>query len=373
MGSETEARPRRFAIRVLRSARRLRVRNSSWSASTSAARGGRIARGRAEERVEARRARSRASARIARSSSQAGEVVGGQHLAPAPRRAPGRAGRPGPARAPMALAPSGPGLGGVERRRRARRRGAAAGARTSTIRAPARREPGQRRLEGARRARPPAPSITTSRSTPRVAPCERGAREVHARPAQRLPDQGRVLDVARERPRRCRRTGRAAPRPSRGSAPWAGLKPTRSFQAAGRRIEPPVSEPIGRGREAPGHRGRRARGGAAGQAVGVVRLGGVAVAGLRPRPEKANSVMWVLPRQTVPRVRRRARAPRRPASGTRPARSEVPASVADAGRVEEVLPGERHAVERARAACPALARARAASASARARSGVVRA
>ncbi|EPX85755.1 hypothetical protein ruthe_01684 [Rubellimicrobium thermophilum DSM 16684] len=99
--------------------------------------------------------------------------------------------------------------------------------------------------------------------------------------------------------------------------------------------------------------------------------GGVAVTGLKPRPEKAISVMWVLPRQTVPAALARA-STAASCSGTRPAMKDVPASVAvpalsnrsfqDSGTPSS---GPRRV--------PARARPRAASASARARPGVVRA
>ena len=82
--------------------------------------------------------------------------------------------------------------------------------------------------------------------------------------------------------------------------------------------------------------------------------------------------MWVLPRQTRPaRVAVASTAASR--SGTRPREERGAGLGGDAGGVEEVLPADRHAVERAAAQAGLGARPAAAAASARARSGVVRA
>ena len=90
--------------------------------------------------------------------------------------------------------------------------------------------------------------------------------------------------------------------PSSDSRPKLVLRPTRPFQAAGTRTEPPVSEPMAaaaRPRETetaapedepPGMR-------AAASSKG---LGGVPIFGFSPRMEKANSVWLVLPRHTSP-------------------------------------------------------------------------
>ena len=81
-------------------------------------------------------------------------------------------------------------------------------------------------------------------------------------------------------------------------------------------------------------------------------LGGVAVIGFTPSPEKASSDRCVLPRQTSPRP---SAAPARGvALRHAPASRRVPASVA-CRRVDIVLPGERDAVERG--AAPPRARA----------------
>lgn len=104
------------------------------------------------------------------------------------------------------------------------------------------------------------------------------------------------------------------------------LRPASPFQAAGMRTEPPVSVP------APA----AARPSATATAVpeldppgarpGSIALGGVAVTGLTPRPEKASSLRWVLPRGTTPAAAAFAKTAAS-RSGTRPARSFEPASV----------------------------------------------
>ena len=90
--------------------------------------------------------------------------------------------------------------------------------------------------------------------------------------------------------------------PSSGSSPKLVLRPTRPFQAAGTRTEPPVSEPMAaaaRPRETetaapeddpPGMRATELSKG----------FDGVPNLGFSPRMEKANSVWLVLPRQTRP-------------------------------------------------------------------------
>ena len=73
------------------------------------------------------------------------------------------------------------------------------------------------------------------------------------------------------------------------------MKPTKLFQAAGILIEPPVSEPI------PPEHSFSAVATAApeddppGAKEFLEEFGGVAVLGLTPRPEKANSDRWVFP------------------------------------------------------------------------------
>ena len=64
--------------------------------------------------------------------------------------------------------------------------------------------------------------------------------------------------------------------PLRGIRPCVGLKPTTPQKAAGRITEPLVCEPMAPGTMCGRHRRRRAAGGAAGRALGVVRVAGLA-------------------------------------------------------------------------------------------------
>lgn len=73
-------------------------------------------------------------------------------------------------------------------------------------------------------------------------------------------------------------------------------------------------------------------------------LGGVAVTGLIPRPERTSSVMCVLPRADEPRPRA-ARHHFGIALGHPARRSAEPASV-PVPAVSKVLPAHRHPVER---------------------------
>ncbi len=159
--------------------------------------------------------------------------------------------------------------------------------------------------------------------------------------------------------------------PSSDSKPLVVLRPTRLFHAAGIRTEPPVSEPI------PAAASPKATEVAApeeeppGASAGSFTLGGVAVTGFRPRPENANSVIWVLPRQTSPA---RVAFSNTTASleGTRPLSNAEPASVtvpAVSKRSFQLIGTPSSHPRRT----PFLARARAVPASARARSRVVRA
>ena len=105
------------------------------------------------------------------------------------------------------------------------------------------------------------------------------------------------------------------------------FRPTRSFHAAGTRTEPAVSEPMPAAARPKATEAAAPEEEPPGASSGSLMLGGVAVTGLRPRPEKASSVRWVLPRQTRPaRVAVASTAASR--SGTRPASSAEPASVA---------------------------------------------
>ena len=114
--------------------------------------------------------------------------------------------------------------------------------------------------------------------------------------------------------------------PSHDIAPAVVFNPASQFHPAGMRTEPPVSEPI------PAAASPRAVETAApeeeppGARSGSKALGGVAVIGLTPRPEKASSDMWVLPRQTSPTAVAAAKAAAS-RSATLPASSIEPASV----------------------------------------------
>ena len=114
--------------------------------------------------------------------------------------------------------------------------------------------------------------------------------------------------------------------PFSGSAPCVGLNPTSPFHAAGTRTDPPVSVPTAAAASpsatdtaAPDDEPPGARSGSSA-------LGGVAVRGFSPSPENASSVMWVLPRQTMPRRAARARM-LASLRGTRPSSRRDPASV----------------------------------------------
>ena len=159
--------------------------------------------------------------------------------------------------------------------------------------------------------------------------------------------------------------------PSSESRPCRVFSPTRSFQADGVRTDPPVSDPI------PAAASPKATEAAAPEddppdtAPASFTFGGDAVIGFTPRPEKANSVMWVLPRQTRPAALAFS-STSASRVGVRPARSFEPASVAvpaESKRSFQEIGTPSSALRRV----PAFARARAASASARARSDVTRA
>ncbi len=115
--------------------------------------------------------------------------------------------------------------------------------------------------------------------------------------------------------------------PSSGRRPIEVLSPTRSFQAAGMRTEPPVSEPSAAGARPKATEVAAPEEEPPDTASASLMQGGDWVIGLRPRPEKASSVMWVLPRQTEPPSVARARTAASFA-GVRPLRRAEPASVA---------------------------------------------
>ena len=252
-------------------------------------------------------------------------------------------------------APGGPGLG--RRRSRARARG------------PRRPAPGSRARCGRRRRR------AARAPRPRPPPGRRGW-EAPPRPRGRA--GGRRRGTRRRGPgRRCRRgrrgrsaasstlrqigptvskRGRSGTTPSSGSSPCVVLSPTRSFQAAGIRTEPAVSEPIAAGGEAEGDRGGGAGRGAAGRERGVVDVGRAwRSPGSARGTVKASSVRWVLPRQTRP-ARGGGGEDRGVAVGDAAGEQRRARLGGDAGGVEVVLPAQRHAVERAAAEARAGAR-----------------
>ena len=159
--------------------------------------------------------------------------------------------------------------------------------------------------------------------------------------------------------------------PVSGKSPAVVLRPTRSFQAAGIRTDPPVSDPIAAGASPKATEAAAPDEDPPATASGSLTDGGVAVTGFSPSPEKASSDIWVFPRQTSPaRVARASTSASAPGvrcfSSADPASVAVPAvsnrSFQDSGTPSS-SPLRR----------PALARPAAAIASARARSGVTRA
>ncbi len=156
-----------------------------------------------------------------------------------------------------------------------------------------------------------------------------------------------------------------------GRMPWLVLRPTRSFQAAGMRTDPPVSDPMAAGASPNATDAAAPEDDPPGTARSSFRQGGVAVTGFRPRPEKASSDICVLPRHTSPpsvAVSRTAAS----RTGVRCRNRAEPASVATPAVSNRSfqLSGTPSSGPRRK---PALARAAAAIASPRARAGVVRA
>ena len=117
--------------------------------------------------------------------------------------------------------------------------------------------------------------------------------------------------------------------PSRGVRACVPLKPTKPHKAAGTRMEPPVSEPrpatarpkatdtAAPDEEPPGMRATCASHG----------FTGVPWCGLMPTPEKANSVMLVLPIRAAPAARKRATAGASAVAAGSPSRTTEPAIV----------------------------------------------
>jgi hypothetical protein len=160
-------------------------------------------------------------------------------------------------------------------------------------------------------------------------------------------------------------------RPGQRQAASVVFSPTRSFQAAGIRTDPPVSDPIAAGASPKATEAAAPEDDPPGTALSSFRQGGVAVTGFSPRPEKASSDICVLPRQTSPcSVAVSSTAASR--SGVRPFSSAEPASVATpavSNRSFQLTGTPSSSPLRS----PALARAAAAIASPRARAGVARA
>ena len=116
------------------------------------------------------------------------------------------------------------------------------------------------------------------------------------------------------------------------------------------RTDPPVSVPIATGARpratADGRAGRRAAGRA--RPVALCGFTGVPKCGFRPMPEKANSVMLTRPTVTMPAAASAATTGgvgrRRRASGSSDARAR---GGRQAGKIEQVLPDDRDAIEQA--------------------------
>src|SRR5210317_1324476 len=82
--------------------------------------------------------------------------------------------------------------------------------------------------------------------------------------------------------------------------PAVVLNPTKSFHAAGIRTDPPVSDPIAAGAKPNTTLAAAPDDDPPDTAAWSFTQGGVCVTGFRPNPEKANSDIWVLPKQTDP-------------------------------------------------------------------------
>ena len=159
--------------------------------------------------------------------------------------------------------------------------------------------------------------------------------------------------------------------PVSGRRPVVVFRPTRSFQAAGIRTEPPVSDPIPAGASPKATEAAAPEEDPPDTAFSSLIQGLVAVIGLSPSPEKASSDIWVLPRQTSP-SRVAAVNTAASACGTRPFKRAEPASVstpAVSNRSFQLIGTPSSNTLR----CPVLAREAAPIASPRARAGVVRA
>ena len=80
-------------------------------------------------------------------------------------------------------------------------------------------------------------------------------------------------------------SGRSGTTPSSGSAPCVVFSPTRSFQPAGTRTEPAVSEPIAAAARPKATEAAAPDDEPPGASSGSLMLGGVAVTGLSPSTE----------------------------------------------------------------------------------------
>ena len=149
------------------------------------------------------------------------------------------------------------------------------------------------------------------------------------------------------------------------------FKPTKSFQAAGIRTEPPVSDPIAPAAKSQAIDAAAPEEDPPATAAASLIQAGVAVTGFKPKPLKASSDICVLPRQTKPCAVALAKTSASSA-GTRPAKRAEPASVgysALSNRSFQLIGTPSNGDLNP----PVFARFCAASASARARLGVLQA
>ena len=156
--------------------------------------------------------------------------------------------------------------------------------------------------------------------------------------------------------------------PFSDTRPEVVFSPTRSFHALGMRTDPPVSLPIPLAARPKATLAAAPDEDPPGTAASSFTQGGVAVIGFSPSPEKASSLICVLPRQTSPAIAALRRTSQSRA-GTRPSSSFEPASVATPALSKRSfqLTGTP---SRGPRRCPARARVPAAAASERARRSV---
>src|SRR6056297_2734685 len=90
--------------------------------------------------------------------------------------------------------------------------------------------------------------------------------------------------------------------PPSDTRPDVVFRPTRSFQADGMRTDPPVSDPIPQAARSKATLAAAPDEDPPGTAPASLILGDVAAIGFKPMPEKASSLICVLPRQTSPAI-----------------------------------------------------------------------